>query len=249
MVSRRIVAIIQARMGSTRLPGKVLKEIGGRPMIFYVIQRARHISGVDEVVVATSTNEAEGPLVDYVSSLPGVGIFRGPEDDVLKRYYEAAVAYSADVIMRITGDCPLLCPRISQRVLEAYLACEPACDYATNTKPRTYPRGLDTSVMGIDTLERVRNEASSPAHREHVTSYIWSNPDRFEWVNVADDHDRHHHRWTVDTADDLRLIRRIYDAVGTPVPPAGYDEILAALRAHPRWQSINQGVRQKRIDE
>ena len=240
-----VVAIIQARMGSSRLPAKVMKSVAGRPMIDHVIQRARNISGVHQVVVATSKNAAEGPLVEHVSSMPEVALFRGPEDDVLTRYYEAAAAFEADIVMRITGDCPLLSPRTSTHVLEAYLKNRTLCDYVSNTLRRTFPRGLDTSVMGFDTLERAHKQATTRAQREHVTVVIWSNPKQFNLLNIYDRRDRHHHRWTVDTAEDLELVRKIYDALSHGSNIFEYDEVLKLLERHPQWQKINSHIPQK----
>lgn len=238
------VAIIQARMGSTRLPGKVMKPIAGRPMIHHVVERTRRVDGVDRVVVATSNQAGERPLVEYVEGLDQVELYRGPEDDVLRRYFDAARAFDARAVVRITGDCPLLSPRVSSRVVEAYHRRE--CDGATNTLERTFPRGLDTAVVSLDALRRTHEEAASPADREHVTRYIWSNPDRFSLINVTDDRDRCHHRWTVDEPADLQLVRWIYDALYSPGEVFEYQRVLQVLDEHPRWMEINAGVDQKR---
>ncbi len=247
MNDRHVVAIIQARMGSTRLPEKVMRSVAGRPMIHHVVERVQQITGVDEVVVATSTKDREKPLVEYVESMAGVKLFRGPEHDVLRRYAEAAEAFSADVVMRITGDCPLLSPRVSAQVLQAFLRSRERCDYATNTLQRTFPRGLDTAVMSVDTLRTAHREATTPQQREHVTVYIWTNPQRFELVGVRDEVDRHHLRWTVDRAEDLRFVQRVYDALYHPSSLFEYEDVLALLEEHPQWIEINRGVRQKPI--
>lgn len=244
MSTPRLVAIIQARMGSTRLPGKVMRSIAGRPMIDRVVQRAARIRGVDEVVVATSENRLEAPLVERVSAMEGVELFRGPEHDVLERYCRAARAFEADAVVRITGDCPLLSPRVSSRVVQTYLDDE-SCDYATNTLVRTYPRGLDTAVTSCQALERARREARTAVEREHVTVYIWSNPERFEVVNVESDDDHSDHRWTVDTAEDLELVRRIFEELDTEGEPFEYDEVLELLEENPEWSEINAEIEQK----
>lgn len=243
----RVVAIIQARMGSSRLFGKVMKPIAGRPMIHHVVQRTGRIEGVDEVVVATSSRAVERPLVEYVSSMDKARLFRGSEPDVLQRYYHAARSCEADVVMRITADCPLLSPRESSKVLKKYLRHRRWCDYVTNTLERTYPRGLDTSVMSFEVLQRSHTEADHPAHREHVTLYISSNRDRFRLLGVCGDDDYSHLRWTVDTEPDLRLVRRIYDALYWRKKAFEYEHVLELLAEYPEWAQINAGVRQKEV--
>lgn len=247
MSDLRVVAIVQARMGSTRLPGKVMRPIAGRPMIHHVVERTRCIAGVDDVVVATSRREREQRLVDYVLSRSEIGLFRGSEDDVLSRYYHCANTWNADVIIRITGDCPLLSPRVSGRVLDAYMANRCRVDYATNTLNRTYPRGLDTSVISLETLANAHRRASSPSQREHVTLYVWANSDRFALLGLEDDCDRHHLRWTVDTAEDLRFVRAVYDALYERNPVFEYEDVVRLLDKRPHLCRINEGVRQKPI--
>ncbi len=245
MNSLHTVAIIQARMGSTRLPGKVMEPILGIPMIGHVVERTAHIGGVDAVVVATSNSERERPLVEYVQAHRQARLFRGPEQDVLARYVQAAHAFGAQAVVRITGDCPLLSPRVSSRVVHTFFDSQPRCDYVTNTLTRTYPRGLDTAVMSLQALLRAHREANSGPQREHVTPYIWSNPRKFRLVNVAANADRHHHRWTVDTAEDLRLVRAIFETVGEPF--FEYEQALDVLEEHPELAQINAEISQKRL--
>lgn len=246
--SPKTVAIIQARMGSSRLSGKVMQPIAGVPMIDHVVRRTKRVGGIDEVVVATSTHEREQPLVDRVSSMDGVGLYRGPEDDVLRRYYEAAVERDAEAVVRITGDCPLLSPRISTRVVDTYQKCADSFDYVTNTLARTFPRGLDTAAFGFDALERAHRCAESRSEREHVTVHIWSNPGEFRLLNIADAVDRHHLRWTVDTHRDLLFVRRVYDALYRSGEVFEYEKVLELLERSPELTGINAGVRQKPVD-
>lgn len=245
MSQPRVVAVIQARMGSTRLPAKVMRTIAGRPMIDHVVRRTRAIEGVDEVVIATSKKPAERMLVDHVARLEGVELFRGPEEDVLSRFYRAARQFEAEAVVRITGDCPLLSPRVGTRVVQAYR--DRNCDYATNTLERTFPRGLDVAVASFEALERAHREAQTDEHREHVTVYIWSNPGLFELVGVTGDEDHSDHRWTVDTAEDLRLVRNIYGELYGDSRIFEYDEVLELLAERPEWMQINAGVRQKKV--
>ena len=234
------VAVIQARMGSTRLPGKVLREIAGRPMIDWVVGWARQISTVDKVVVATSVLEREAPLVEHLNE-EEIPVLRGPEDDVLARYVKAMETNEADAVVRLTGDCPLLMPEVSERVIQASL--EEDCDYASNTIERTYPRGLDTEVLSPEALRRSDNEATEAADREHVTRYIRRRPDRFSLCSVTAEKDRSDLRWTVDEEADLTLVRKIYSEMDGMV--FGYHDVLQLLEAHPEWTDINRDVEQK----
>ena len=227
-------------MGSTRLPGKMMREIAGRPMIDWVVGRARRIPNVDKVVVATSVLEREAPLVEHLNE-EGIPVLQGPEDDVLARYVKAMETNEADAVVRLTGDCPLLMPEVSERVIQAFL--EEDCDYASNTIERTYSRGLDTEVLSPEALRRSDNEATEAADREHVTRYIRRRPDRFSLCSVTAEKDRSDLRWTVDEEADLTLVRKIYNEMDGMV--FGYHDVLQLLEAHPEWTDINRDVEQK----
>ncbi len=239
----RTVAIVQARMGSTRLPGKVLSDIAGQPMIAHVVGRAGRMAGVDEVVVAIPDLSADDVLAEAIAVL-GRRVIRGPAQDVLARYLLAADATSADVIVRITADCPLLSPLVSSAVVAAFAQGE--VDYASNTLDRTYPRGLDTEVFGVESLREAMDQAVAAAEREHVTPFIWHRPGRFRLRSVRGTIDRSSLRWTVDTPLDLTLIRAIYAELGTGA--FDVDEILELLRARPELADINADVAQRSID-
>jgi spore coat polysaccharide biosynthesis protein SpsF len=237
----RVVAIIQARMGSTRLPGKVLRPLAGAPMVQRVVERARRAPGIAEVVVATSTLAEEEPLVAALAPL-GVQVVRGSPDDVLARYACAAEATRAEVIVRITSDCPLLAPEVTGRVVAAFLAG--GCDYASNCHRRTFPRGLDTEVFTRAALDAAYREAAEQPEREHVTPFIWRRPGRFRLRDVTDPVDRSHLRWTVDTPDDLALAEAFYRELG---PDFTYAEALAAIDRHPDWATRNTHIAQKPV--
>jgi spore coat polysaccharide biosynthesis protein SpsF len=241
----RIVAVVQARMGSTRLPGKVLKDLAGRPMIAHVLERVRGIEGVDDVWVATSALPLDDPLVRQVEASGLATVFRGSELDVLGRFAGATLAARADVVVRITADCPLLCPSVSARVVRR-LSEPSVCDYASNSLTRTYPRGLDTEAFTVEALVEAAQNASEAWDREHVTPFIYRHPDRFSICQVYDSEDHSSHRWTVDTAEDFELVRRIYAELWRPDRPVfEYDEILACLAGHPDWLSLNQHIQQR----
>ncbi|HEC34795.1 MAG TPA: acylneuraminate cytidylyltransferase [Chloroflexi bacterium] len=241
----KVVAIIQAHMGSTRLPGKVLKDLAGEPMLARVVDRTRRTQTLDEVVVATTVQPADEAIV-HLCAERGRPCFRGSEEDVLDRYYQAAVAHQADVVVRITSDCPLIEPEIVDRVVREFLERQPEVDYACNTLPRrTFPRGLDTEVMRFDVLEQAWREDDNPAWREHVTPYIRRHPDLFHIHGVVNEVDYSHMRWTVDTPKDLAFVRRIYDHFGHG--RFSWREVLVALEEHPEWLEINRHVRQKTV--
>jgi spore coat polysaccharide biosynthesis protein SpsF len=239
----KVIAIIQARMGSTRLPGKVLLDLVGEPMLARVVYRTRRAQTLDEVVVATTLQPADEAIMRLCAER-GWPCFRGSEEDVLDRYYRAAVAHQADTIVRITSDCPLIEPEAVDRVVREFLERQPGLDYACNVLPRrTFPRGLDTEVMRFDVLERAWREDTNPAWREHVTLYIQRNPDLFCIHGVINEVDYSHMRWTVDTPEDLAFVRRIYDHFGHDF--FSWREVLAVLEQRPEWLEINRYVQQK----
>jgi len=245
MEGGRVVAIIQARMGSTRLPGKVLLDLAGEPMLGRVVNRSRRAAMLEEVVVATTTKPADEAIVELCAAC-GWLCFRGSEDDVLDRYYRAAMQHQADVVVRITSDCPLIEPQIVDRLVREFLDLQPGVDYACNVLPRrTFPQGLDIEVMRFDVLERAWCEDLNPAWREHVTHYIQRHPDLFRIHGVLNEVDYSHVRWTVDTPEDLAFVRRIYDHFGHD--RFSWREVLAVLEQHPEWLEINRHVQQKVI--
>jgi spore coat polysaccharide biosynthesis protein SpsF (cytidylyltransferase family) len=203
----KTVAVIQARMGSSRLPNKVLADLGGKPMLAQVVARVGQARTIDEVVVATSTAPQDEAIELFCAS-HGIRCFRGSEDDVLDRYYQTARAFGADVVVRISADCPLHDPRVIDAVVSRY---DPAkADYVSNTVERTYPDGLDTEVFSLAALERAWREAQWTSEREHVTPYIWKHPDLFRIDQVKQAVDLSALRWTVDEPRDLALVREVY---------------------------------------
>jgi spore coat polysaccharide biosynthesis protein SpsF len=215
-------------MGSSRLPGKVLVDIGGRSMLDRVVSGARRARIVDEC------------------NRLSVGWFRGSENDVLDRYYCAARRFGAETVVRITSDCPLIDPSLIDRVI-AELRAQGA-DYASNTLTLTYPRGLDAEAFPMTALATAWENASASYERIHVTPYLYRRPDQFKLVNVACTEDVSMLRWTVDTPDDLELVRRI---IGRAPPGADpdWEDVLAIVRGDPALRSINAHIRQKALEE
>ncbi|HEX7117803.1 MAG TPA: glycosyltransferase family protein [Longimicrobiales bacterium] len=238
------VVIIQARTGSTRLPGKVLMDLAGEPMLGRQLRRLERCRRVDEIVVATTRHAADDAIVS-IARRYGVRWFRGDELDVLARYIGAARESGAELIVRITSDCPLIDPEVVDRVVEALERRSSTCDYAANVIERSYPRGLDTEALYADTLERIGRLASSEAAREHVTHFIRERPELFTVHSVVDDEDNSDLRWTVDTREDLELVRRLYGRLELDRRHVPYRAIVQFMRENPELCAINSGVPQK----
>lgn len=235
-------------MGSARLPGKVLRDLAGEPMLARVVDRARRTGAVDDLVVATPTTPADDAIATLCAER-GWSCFRGSESDVLDRYYRAAVEHRADVVVRITSDCPLIDPTISSVVVREFLDRQPGVDYASNAVPRrTFPVGLDTEVMRFESLERAWREDRDPAWREHVTPYIHRNPGRFRLHAVSHEVDYSFMRWTVDTAEDLAFVRAVYERFGGRDDFA-WQEVIALLEREGALLEINRGVKEKVLSE
>ena len=243
MSAPRVLAVIQARLGSTRLPGKTLADLGGRPMLAHVVERAAAIPGVDGVVVATTANPRDDRLADWARQA-GLGCVRGSEDDVLDRFHDALARHPCDAVVRVTPDCPFLDPKVSGLVVDAWLAADGAVDYASNVEPPTFPDGLDTEVISRAALAAAWHEARLPSDREHVTPFVRRDPRRFAQASVRHDPDLSHLRWTVDTPADLDFARAVVARLG----PAGRErfgmrEILALLEREPDLARLNAGQR------
>lgn len=240
----KTVAIIQARTTSTRLPAKVLADLEGAPMLERQILRLRRATTLSEITIATTTNDTDVPVVALASRL-GLRVFRGSEPDVLDRFSGAAAAFDADVIVRVTADCPLIDGLVLDRVVMARR--EAAADYASNVLHRTYPRGLDVEVFTRAALERCHRVATSTAAREHVTWFIHrERPDLFRTVGVTAPTDDSDLRWTVDTPEDMAMVRSVYRGLHLTTRDAPYEEILTWVRAHPEVSALNAAVEQKK---
>jgi spore coat polysaccharide biosynthesis protein SpsF len=212
----KVAALVQARTGSTRLPGKVLADVGGIPLIAHSLRRLREAGRVDEVMLATTDHASDDALVE-VAEREAVAVFRGSEHDVLSRLRGAAESASADAVVRITGDCPLLDPAVVDRVVGALVDAPKHSDYASNVLSRTYPKGLDTEALWIDTLRRIDELATSEQAREHVTWFAYrERPDLFTLRSVEGDEDRSDLDWSVDTAEDLERIRALVAVLDRP---------------------------------
>jgi len=231
-------------MGSTRLPGKVLKDLGGKTVLSRVINRVRRTLLIDELLVATTDQPADDAIADECRNC-SVRTTRGAEEDVLDRYVRAAQLSQADTVVRITSDCPLIDPDITDKTIQAFLDQQP--DYASNALLRTYPRGLDTEVMTTLALERAWRQATRPYEREHVTPYIYEHADEFKLLSVTGEADYSDHRWTLDTHEDLAFVRAVYARMEGQ--DFGWRDVLRLLEREPGLVELNRSVAQKVLDE
>ena len=238
-----IVTIIQARMGSTRLPGKVLMDLGRETVLARVIGRLRRARLVNEIAVATTNSVADDAIIRECHRLR-VSFFRGSENDVLDRYYQAAQVWAGGAIVRITSDCPLIDPELVDETIQVFQ--RQFADYASNVYPRTYPRGLDTEVFTTDALERAWGEAHEPYQREHVTPYIYEHPELFRLVSLRGRIDYSQYRWTLDTAEDLELLRNIY-ARFDDRDDFSWGEVIQLMEREPELAELNSRVVQKAL--
>jgi spore coat polysaccharide biosynthesis protein SpsF len=241
----KTVVIVQARMTSTRLPGKVLKTVLGKPLLEYQMERLRRIKAVGEIVIATTTNDTDQPIVDFCNRL-SVSYFRGSEEDVLARYHGAAEKYNADVVVRITADCPVIDPAVCEAVITYFSKNKNQYDYV---RLEQYPRGLDAEVFTFKVLDECFREATEQPDREHVTPFIYRHPKRYRVKHMICDEDYSHHRWTVDTPEDFELVKRIIEELYSINKMFDYVDILNVLKKNPEWYYINEEVRQKQYGE
>jgi len=228
--------IIQTRMGSTRLPGKVLKKVDeDNSSLFYTINQLRESKYLEKIIIATTTNPEDNQIVEFCEKM-NVDVFRGDPDDVLSRYYECAKSFSLSSILRVTADCTLIDPKIVDQGIFKFL--ENKYDYVTNTFPRSFPDGNETEIFSFTTLEQCHKNAVLPSEREHVTPYIRNNKDSFKINNFSHSENLSHLRWTLDYDVDLRLIREIISRINTR--PIHMDDILELLKIEPNLKKINQ---------
>jgi spore coat polysaccharide biosynthesis protein SpsF len=243
----RSVAIVQARVGSTRLPGKVLLDLCGKTVLGRVVERVGRMKKVKDLVVATSTVESDDAIEEECRRL-GVPCFRGSEDDVLDRFKGAADTMGAEQCVRITADCPLIDPGVSDDIISAFEAADPPVDYASNKIPQSFPRGLDTEVFSRYALDLAAKWAKKPYHRTHVTAYMYETPEIFTLLPVTSDVDRADWRWTLDTPEDLAFIRAVYERLDGK-PEFTWLDVVKLIEAEPKLAEINAHVVQKEISE
>jgi spore coat polysaccharide biosynthesis protein SpsF len=242
----RTVCTIEARMRSTRLPGKVLKPLLGRPMLERMVERLRRARRLDAIVIATTDHAADDPIEALARRLD-VGCFRGSEEDVLDRVLQAARSAKADLIVETTGDCPLIDPALVDRTVEAFLAG--GKDYVSNCLVPSFPRGFEVQVFPLKVLEEVARLTQDPADREHVSLYIYEHPDRFR-IGRLDESvppKERELRLTVDTPEDYALVSKVFEALHPTKPDFGLADVIELLRRRPDLAGLNRHVQQKRV--
>jgi spore coat polysaccharide biosynthesis protein SpsF len=247
-MNKQICAIIQARMTSTRLPGKVLMEINKKPIILHIIERLKKCGKIDDIILAIpSTNESD--ILEKYARIWECRYFRGSETDVLSRYYHAAKKYSADNIVRITGDCPLVDPKLIEQMVEHFI--DEQTDYAAIGIEGYFPRGIDAEIFSFKTLEKVNTEAQHIYEREHVTPYIYEHPELFKirFIEAPDKLRRPEIRLTVDTQEDFNLVREIFKNLYIEEQLFYTEDVIKYLDSHPESLSINALVSQKEMRE
>ena len=234
------IAIIQARVQSTRLPNKVFAEIKGHPLIWHVVNRISNCKNVEKIVLATTENPKDDALEKWAKD-NGIPSFRGSENDVLARYYFAAKKFNASTIVRITSDDPFKDPVITDRVIQVLK--EKNLDFTYNNNPPTFPEGLDTEVFSFAALERAHLSSNDPFEREHVTQYMYRHPELFKQENVAYRKNLSKYRWTIDNVEDLEMAREVYNELFDKKPIFLMDDILKLFQVKPDIPTINSEVK------
>ncbi|BBI31776.1 spore coat protein [Cohnella abietis] len=240
----KVVAIIQARMGSSRLPGKVLRLLDGITVLELIVERLSECRTLHEIVVATSVSEKDDAVAKEMERL-NIAVFRGDEKDVLDRYYRAATLTKADAVLRITGDCPLIDPEVVDAVVESFVKRYPSLQYSSNIHPPTFPDGLDVEVFSYEALEQAWKEATSPFEREHVTPYIHSKPHMFAKANVGSSEDYSRLRWTLDEEEDYLFLSALIDKArewGINPRLATLEHWIHILEQYPQLTELNSGI-------
>lgn len=233
-------AVIQARTGSTRLSGKVMLEISGKPVLWHVINRVSKSQLIDALVVATTTSREDDKIEEFCNQI-SIPIFRGSEDDVLDRYYQCTRKFNVENIVRITADCPLHDPSVIDLVIKKYRTGY--YDYVSNIDPPTYPDGVDVEVFSSDALEKAWRNASLVSEREHVTPYIKKHKDLFKIGNVENKEDLSSYRWTLDQAEDFEFIQKIYGKFKESNTDEFYtQDIIGLLEKNPELKGINSAI-------
>lgn len=236
-----VCAIIQARINSVRLPGKVLLEINGRPMISYMLERVARAKTIQHIILATGTDPADDPLADFCKK-NNIACYRGSQEDVLDRYYQAAKTVHAQIVVRLTGDCPLIDPNIVDAMVTIFRKGD--YDYVANTiSPKwTVPEGMDVEIFSFKNLERAWQEAKKPSEREHVTFYFWKNPQLFSIYQYKIDEDLSGYRLTVDYPEDFEVVRAVMTHLYPQNPRFSMQDIVEFLKNHPEIHERNKNI-------
>lgn len=240
----RIVATIEARMTSSRLPGKVLLPALGEPMLFHLVRRLRAVTSIDAIVIATTVNDSDQPIIDFACANE-IPVYRGSEENVLERVVGAAEMLNAEVIVEITGDCPIIDPTVVDKTVQLFL--DSKVDYVSNTLIRSFPDGMDTQVFSLENLKKSKNLTLDPLDLEHVSRFMWQHPNLFSQLNMPAPSDFY---WpelglTLDEVDDYQLLKKIIETLGPKNILFGCADVIALLKKNPEWVEINRRVLRK----
>lgn len=237
---KKITAVIQARLGSTRLPGKTMMVIENAPLLGHLVNRIKATTYVNDIIIATTVNKRDDAIVEFAGN-NNLKFYRGSEEDVLDRFYNTCVEFSVDTIVRVTPDCPLLDPQVVDLVVSAYI--EGNYDYVSNVIIPTFPDGLDTEVFSFQSLKKAWHEAELLSEREHVTAYIVKHPDKFRIFNVKrDGEDISWMRWTVDTQKDFEFIREMFSNISIKEDMFYLEDVLDVLNRKPELLKMNADI-------
>lgn len=239
-----VTAIIQARMGSTRFPGKILKKVNGKPLLLHQIERLKRSNLIDALIIATTSSKKDDEVVEFCEKY-NLLYYRGSEDNVLERYYKAWKKYGGDIVVRLTSDCPIIDSKIVDETISYFL--NNSYDYVSNTLQRTFPRGLDTEVFSSEALKLTYEKANLKSEKEHVTPYIYNNPLLFKIGGYKGSKDYSNYRWTVDTKDDFELISKILGAFEGRENELTLETGIDLMKKYPDWAQINNHVEQKKV--
>ena len=242
---------VEARIGSSRLPGKVLSSVGSLSSLEFQVERLKKVSNADKIIVATTIDTADN-AIEYVCDDIGVECFRGSNEDVLSRLSGAALKYNADVVIQTTGDCPLIDPWIIERMIEEYEASPKNIDMVSNCIDRTFPIGLDCRIINAKTLLSINDSCNDPIHRSHGTTYIYASEDSssFDYKNITatEELNMPSWRWTLDTPEDYKFLRKLFKEYGNSIIDASAQEIASFLKKNTSLLEINADVVQKTIE-
>lgn len=237
-----IVIVVQARLGSTRLPRKVLMPLSGKPLIIRMLERISFSERANNIIVAVTNEAYDNDLAD-ICETEGYRVFRGSTNDLLDRHYQAGKKYNADAVVKIPSDCPLIDYSVITRVIDYYTENSHKYDYVSNLHPATYPDGNDVEIMSINALKKSWEESSKDFEREHTTPYLWENPDKFRIGNVEWETEMDFsmsHRWTIDYIEDYLFIKAVYDALYENNPKFSLYDILEFEKNHPEVKALNE---------
>ncbi len=235
-----VLGVVQVRMRSSRLPGKAMADIEGRPMTWHIVNRLRHAELLEDVVIAVPEGKDDGPI-RQMAEAESIRYFAGSEADLIDRLYKTALKFSADAIVRVTGDCPLVDAGVVNSMVQVFVDRAGRIDYVTNSRPPTYPHGLDAEIYTTATLQRLWIEIEDPLYREWFPVYLWEHENQYRTHNLRYNRDLSHLRWTVDYEEDLRFVREIYRRLSGRGQVFGMEDVLRVLEAEPDLMEINAG--------